>query len=105
MLTTLGACGVSPGRPALSDSASAPPPPPEIAPDIRACTERRYAGQVRDYSTGEIMKILKAEGNKVDRLSGCLARLICSTQDYRVLVSKVEGEALCDRSRLPGKKK
>lgn len=98
---SLAACGGGPERPRLVEE-STPPPPPELPADIRACPAASYRGEIRKYSVGEVAKLLKAESNKVDRVSACLRRLICSTAEYRALVSKVEGEKLC---ALPGKKK
>lgn len=99
----LAACGANNENPApLSPIAASPPPPPELPADIRRCTARKYAGEIRGYSESEVARILAAEGNKVERVSACLQRLICTTLSYRVLISKVEGEQLC---AVPGKKK
>lgn len=97
----LAACGDQ-DRPRLVAD-DRPPPPPELPADIRACVERKYEGEARNYSAGEMLRIVKREGNKLDKVGACLRRLICSTIEYRVLISKVEGETLCPS--LPGKKK
>jgi len=98
---SLAACGPDAEKPRLV-AESTPPPPPELPADIRACPVDSYKGEWRNYPVGEVAKLLKAESNKVDRLSYCLRRLICSTKEYRALIAKVEGEQLCT---LPGKKK
>lgn len=95
MSPTLAACGANPERPRLVTEAAPPPPPPELAADIRACIEKKYEGDVRKYTVGEVLRIVKGEGNKIDKMAGCLRRLICSTREYRALISKVEGETLC----------
>jgi len=101
MSLSLAACGADPERPRLVAEFT-PPPPPELPADIRACAAAPYKGEIRKYSVGEVAKLLKAESNKVQRVSACLRRLICTTKEYRALISKVEGEQLCS---LPGKKK
>lgn len=102
----LAACGATANRPPLSDTETqSPPPPPELPADIRACGEKRYKGEIRKYPEGEVARILSREGDKLDKVSSCLARLICSTKRYRKLLSKVESETLCpgDAARLGGK--
>lgn len=103
---TLAACGANVNKPPLTAANDTPPPPPELPADIRACIEKKYVGEVRKYTTGEMLRIVKLEGNKLDKVGSCLRRLICSTIEYRVLISKVEGEKLCEGSaqRLGGQK-
>lgn len=92
----LAACGANnQPLPPISNAAASPPPPPELAADIRRCPASRFVGEVRKYTKSEVERIVRAEGDKVERVSACLRRLICTTIAYRVLLSKVEGEQLC----------
>lgn len=95
----LAACSADPNRPALSATDPAPPPPPPLPADIRACPTGKHKGAVRKYSVGEVEAILEIERGKIDKLNGCLVRLICSTAEYRAKISKVEGERLCRATR------
>ena len=80
-------------------TANEPPPPPTLERDIEICPTKKDPGAIKKWTVSEVETLLEIERGKIDKLNGCLIRLICSTKDYRAKISKVEGETLCGERR------
>ena len=93
MSLTLAACSVNGNAPRLTEPSL--PPPPQLTAEILSCPTPKDPGVVKRWSTSDVEALLELERGKIDKLNGCLIRLICSTKEYRVKISQVEGETLC----------
>lgn len=103
MLILCVACGDDRAeRPSIVASSTLPPPP-DLPPDIETCPRSPHsipADQIKALPASEVAIIVEGEKGKIRLMRSCLVRLICSVKEYRVLISKVEGERLCqDGSR------